>query len=71
MAAIKRELVAVLIVGLAGIPLVSLWLDGLRELLVLAGYGVGAALWIRVRAYGLLLASRGLERSPGQESDGS
>lgn len=59
LAGIKRELAAVLVVGLAGIPLVSLWLDGTRELVVLGGYGVGAAIWVRVRAHGLLLAARG------------
>lgn len=58
LAAIKRELAAVLVVGLAAIPLVALWLDGVRELVVLAGYGIGAAIWIRVRVLGLLLAAR-------------
>lgn len=58
LAAIKRELAAILLVGVAGAPLVVIWLDGLRELAVLAGYGIGGALWVHVRARGLSHAAR-------------
>lgn len=61
-AAIKRELGALVIVGALSIPLVALWLDGVRELAVLAGYGLGAALWIHARGRGLLYAMRGRRR---------
>lgn len=71
MAAIKRELAAVLLVGLAGLPLVALWLDGWRELAVIAGYGVGGAIWVRVRAYGLLLAAGRRDGRRGRGRDGA
>jgi len=67
LAAVKRELAAVLLVGLAAIPLVGMWLDGVREILVLAAYGVGGAIWIRTRALGLILAAR---RGPRDADDG-
>jgi len=65
LAAVKRELAAVLLVGLAAIPLVDLWLGGVRELLVLVAYGIGGAVWIRTRALGLILAAR----QEGEEGD--
>lgn len=58
LAAIKRELAAILLAGAVGAPLVVLWLDGPRELAVLAGYGIGGALWVHVRARGLIRAVR-------------
>ncbi len=70
LAAVKRELAAVLLVGLAAIPLVGMWLDGLRELLVLVAYGVGGALWIRTRALGLILAARRGQRGRGGAEHG-
>lgn len=57
LAAVKRELAAILLVAAVGGPLVVLWLDGLRELAVLAGYGLGGALWVHVRARGLVHAA--------------
>jgi hypothetical protein len=69
-AGIKRELAAVLLVGLAAIPLVSFWLDGMRELVVLGGYGLGAAIWVRVRAHGLLLAARGQRARAARDRHG-
>lgn len=70
LAAVKRELAAVLLFGLAAIPLVGLWLDGVRELLVLAAYGVGGALWIRTRALGLILAARRGQTARGEDEHG-
>lgn len=58
-AAIKCELAAIVIVGALAIPLAAMWLEGIRELAVLAGYGMGAALWVHARARGLLYAARG------------
>lgn len=58
LAAVKRELAAILLVAAVGAPLVVAWLDGLRELGVLAGYGIGGALWVHVRVRGLLRAAR-------------
>ena len=57
-----------LVVGLAGLPLVALWLDGWRELVEIGGYGLGGALWIHARVRGLLLAA-GL-RARGRGGDG-
>ena len=75
LAAVKRELAAILLVGLAGIPLASLWLEGLREVLVLAGYGLGGAIWVRVRVRGVLLharrGQRGQAADPGTGRDGA
>ncbi len=71
LAAVKRELAAVLLVGLAAIPLVGVWLDGLREFLVLAAYGIGGALWIRTRALGLILAARRGQPGRGEGEHGS
>lgn len=68
LAAIKRELAAIVIVGALGLPLASIWLDGAREVAVLAGYGLGAALWVHARARGLLYAARGRQRSGGDGS---
>lgn len=61
-AAIKRELAAIVIVGALGLVLAGYWLEGARELAVIAGYGLGAALWIHARARGLLYAARGRMR---------
>ncbi len=58
LADIKRELAAIVVVGAAGAPLVIHYLEGTRELGVLAAYGVGAALWVHTRARGVLLALR-------------
>jgi len=73
LAAIKRELAAVLVVGLIGAPLVMLGLEGAREALVLAGYGLGAILWVHVRVRGLRLALRRARRDPtsGQAASGN
>ncbi|MDZ7749588.1 MAG: hypothetical protein U5K43_12895 [Halofilum sp. (in: g-proteobacteria)] len=60
-----------LVVGLAAIPLTSIWLDGVQGLVVLGGYGLGAALWIRVRVMGLLLAARGHDPRAGRDDDGA
>lgn len=67
LAAVKRELAAIVLVGVIGAPLVVLWLDGLRELAVLAGYGIGGALWVHVRARGLIHAVR----APRGDGDGA
>jgi len=56
--AIRRELAAIVVVAAVGAPLVMLWLDGARELVVLAGYGLGAILWIHARVRGVRLAAR-------------
>ncbi len=64
-AAIKRELAALVLVGAAAVPLAAFWLDGAREVAVLAGYGLGAALWIHARARGLLYAAFGRPRNGG------
>lgn len=68
LAAIKRELAAIVVFGaLYGWAVVH-WFDGLEEAVLLAGYGVGAALWIRVRAGGLLLSlRRGRGRDDGPQ----
>lgn len=58
LAAIKRELGAIIVFGALFAIAVMHWFDGLEEAVLLAGYGVGAALWIRVRAGGLLLSLR-------------
>lgn len=57
-AAIKRELAAILVVAAIGAPVVLAWLEGLQEVVVLAGYGLGALLWIHARVRGLRLAAR-------------
>lgn len=58
LASIKRELGAIVVFGGLYAWAVIHWFDGLEEAVLLAGYGVGAALWIRVRAGGLLLSLR-------------
>lgn len=63
LAAIKRELAAILVFALIGAPLVIYWLEGARELAVLGAYGVGAGLWVHTRARGLLLALRQTRRA--------
>ena len=68
LAAIKRELAAILLVALVGAPFVISGMDGLRATIVLGGYGLGAGLWIHVRARGLMLA---LRRTRAPDSDGS
>lgn len=65
LAAVKRELAAIVLVGILGAPLVVLWLDGLRELAVLAGYGLGGALWVHARARGLIHAAARARRGHG------
>jgi len=70
LAAVKRELAAIVVVGALGAPAVVYWLDGLRELAVLGGYGIGGALWIHARARGLLLAVRQAERASGDGAHG-
>lgn len=67
LAAIKRELAAVVVVGVVGAPLVMQWLEGARELAVLAAYGVGAALWVQTRVRGLLLAVRHARRTEADD----
>ena len=62
LAAIKRELGAIILFGAIAAPLVIHYLEGLRELGVLAGYGLGAALWVHTRARGLLMALRQARR---------
>jgi hypothetical protein len=73
LAAIKRELAAVLVVGLIGAPLVMTGLEGVREAFVLGGYGLGALLWVHVRVRGLRLALRRARRGPasGQAASGN
>lgn len=58
LASIKRELAAIIVFGALFAWAVIHWFDGLEEAVLLAGYGVGAALWVRVRAGGLLLSLR-------------
>lgn len=58
LASIKRELAAIVVFGALYAWGVIHWFDGLEEAVLLAGYGVGAAVWIRVRAGGVLLALR-------------
>lgn len=58
LAAIKRELAAIVVFGALYAWAVIHWFGGLEEAVLLAGYGVGAALWIRVRGGGLLLSLR-------------
>lgn len=71
LAAIKRELGAIVLFGALFAWAVIHWFEGLEEAVLLGGYGVGAAIWIRVRAGGLLLAwrrgSRGGDDGPQQQ----
>lgn len=67
LASIKRELGAILVFGAMFAWAVMHWTEGLEEAVLLGGYGVGAALWIRVRVYGLLRSAR--RAAPG-ERDG-
>lgn len=67
LAAIKRELAAILLVAAAGAPVVIHYLEGARELGVLAAYGVGAGLWVHTRARGVLLALRRARRVGGRD----
>ena len=61
---IKRELAAILLVGLLGAPAVIYWLDGAREMVVLVGYSVGGALWVYARVHGVLLSAGHARRGP-------
>ena len=65
LASIKRELGAIIVFGALFAFAVMRWFDGLEEAVLLGGYGVGAALWIRVRAGGLLLSLRRHRRGNG------
>ena len=71
LAAIKRELGAIIVFGAVFAVVVMRWFDGLEEAVLLAGYGVGAAIWIRVRAGGLLLSLRrhGRGKDDGAEQE--
>ena len=71
LAAIKRELAAVLVVGLIGAPLVMTGLEGVREALVLGGYGLGAILWVHVRGLRLALRRARRDRASGQAASGN
>lgn len=67
LAAIKRELAAIILFGVIVAPLVMQYLEGVRELAVLAGYGLGAGLWVHTRARGLLLALRQARHRRGRD----
>jgi len=67
LASIKRELGAIVLFGVGFAWAVMHWTEGLEEAVLLTGYGVGAAIWIRVRAAGWLRAVRDARRG---ESDG-
>ena len=64
-AAIKLELGAIVVFGVVLVIAVFHWFDGLEEAVLLGGYGVGAAIWIRLRVRGLLLADRRARREGG------
>ncbi len=68
-AAIKRELAALVLAGALVLWAAATWFEGVRELAIIAGYGLGAALWIHARARGLLHAAR--MRGPSREDDGA
>lgn len=70
-AAIKRELAAIVLFGIAFTWAVFHWTEGLEESVLLGGYGVGAALWIRIRVYGLLRSHRSAGARAGEEDHGS
>jgi hypothetical protein len=70
LAAIKRELAAIIVVALVGAPVVMHYLQGARELAVLGAYGLGAGLWVHARARGLLLARRHGLRAAGRDRNG-
>ncbi len=72
LAAIKRELAALVLVGALVLWAAAAWFDGGRELAIIAGYGLGAALWVHARARGLLYAARqrGWRADAHQDSDG-
>lgn len=65
LASIKRELAAIVLFGIAFAWAVLYWTEGLEEAVLLVGYGVGAAIWIRVRVSGLLRAVRDARRRGG------
>jgi len=65
LASIKRELAAIVLFGIAFAWAVLAWTDGLEEAVLLAGYGVGAGIWIRVRVSGLLRSVRDERRRNG------
>lgn len=69
LAAIKRELGAIIVFGALFAFAVIRWLDGLEEAVLLGGYGVGAALWIRIRAGGLLLSLRRRRNDDGAQQE--
>jgi len=71
LAAIKRELAAIVLFALVAFPCVIIWLDGFREIAVLLGYGVGAWAWIRVRAKGVMMAARRRDAEDGDGPDGA
>lgn len=68
LAAVKRELAALVLTGVLVLWVAASWFDGVRELAIIAGYGLGAALWIHARARGLLYAARQHVRR--RDSDG-
>jgi hypothetical protein len=68
LASIKRELAAIVLFGIAFAWAVLHWTEGLEETVLLAGYGLGAAIWIRVRVSGLLRAVRDARRRDGDGS---
>jgi len=71
LAALKRELAAVVIFGALLVPVVSYLLDDGRGLAVLAAYGVGGAVWVRIRVRGLLLAARQRTATDQRVDDGA
>lgn len=69
LAAIKRELGALVLAGVLVLWAAASWFEGGRELAIIAGYGLGAALWVHARARGLLYAARQRGRREGAEQD--
>ena len=65
LASIKRELAAIVVFGALFAWAVLSWTEGAEEAVLLGGYGVGAAIWIRVRAAGLLRSHRMAQRESG------
>lgn len=68
---VKIDLGAIVVVAGIGAPAVMWWLDGPAELVLLGGYGCGAALWLYCRTRGVLAAAHAsrMDRTGGPEQE--